>query len=100
MRRTLSTFNEVWQQQFRHRVLAQTQHFPEQAQFLIGCSGGMDSMRCCISNIEIFPTQTRSDLYRSSITADERCVGNASTKQSEVLNILVWFRKSLLRRGI
>jgi hypothetical protein len=44
MRSTLSTFNEVWQQQFRSSVLSQFQDFPEQTQFLIGCSGGMDSM--------------------------------------------------------
>ncbi|MBP7927348.1 MAG: tRNA(Ile)-lysidine synthetase, partial [Acinetobacter sp.] len=56
MRRTLSTFNEVWQQQFRHRILAQTQHFPEQTQFLIGCSGGMDSMLLLHLMSEIFPS--------------------------------------------
>ncbi|HRA92232.1 MAG TPA: tRNA(Ile)-lysidine synthetase, partial [Acinetobacter sp.] len=44
MRSAVSTFNEIWQQQFRHRVLSQTQQFSESIQFLIGCSGGMDSM--------------------------------------------------------
>ncbi|MGL5212100.1 MAG: ATP-binding protein, partial [Acinetobacter junii] len=60
MRSTLSTFNEVWQQQFRHRVLAQTQHFSKDTQFLIGCSGGMDSMLLLYLMSEIFPSQTRS----------------------------------------
>ncbi|NLN56772.1 MAG: tRNA lysidine(34) synthetase TilS [Gammaproteobacteria bacterium] len=44
MRRTLPTFNEVWQRQFRSSVLSQLQTFPAQTKFLIGCSGGMDSM--------------------------------------------------------
>src|SRR5690554_4981146 len=44
MRRTLPTFNEVWQRQFRSSVLSQLQTFPAQTKYLIGCSGGMDSM--------------------------------------------------------
>ncbi|MFV5464722.1 tRNA lysidine(34) synthetase TilS, partial [Acinetobacter sp. 207] len=44
MRRTLPAFNEVWQRQFRSSVLSQLQAFPAQTKFLIGCSGGMDSM--------------------------------------------------------
>ncbi len=44
MRSTLPAFNEVWQRQFRSSVLSQLQAFPAQTKFLIGCSGGMDSM--------------------------------------------------------
>ncbi|MCL6235459.1 tRNA lysidine(34) synthetase TilS [Acinetobacter sp. ANC 5579] len=44
MRSALSAFNEVWQRQFRADCLSQIQALPEQSRFLIGCSGGMDSM--------------------------------------------------------
>ena len=44
MRSTLPAFNEVWQRQFWSGVLKQIQCFPPESTFLIGCSGGMDSM--------------------------------------------------------
>ncbi|MDV2438806.1 tRNA lysidine(34) synthetase TilS [Acinetobacter gerneri] len=44
MRSTLSAFNEIWQRQCRLSILKQLDTFPENTQFLIGCSGGMDSM--------------------------------------------------------
>src|SRR5690606_21341716 len=44
MRSTLPTFNEVWQRQFRSGFLKQLQGFPAETKFLIGCSGGVDSM--------------------------------------------------------
>ncbi|TSH73813.1 tRNA lysidine(34) synthetase TilS [Acinetobacter sp. RF15A] len=44
MRSTLPTFNEVWQRQFRSGFLKQLQEFPAEKKFLIGCSGGVDSM--------------------------------------------------------
>jgi len=44
MRSTLPTFNEVWQRQFRSGFLKQLQDFPAETKFLIGCSGGVDSM--------------------------------------------------------
>ncbi|NHB56423.1 tRNA lysidine(34) synthetase TilS [Acinetobacter sp. 194] len=44
MRSTLPTFNEVWQRQFRSGFLKQMSQFGDDTKFLIGCSGGMDSM--------------------------------------------------------
>ncbi|MEQ1446433.1 tRNA lysidine(34) synthetase TilS [Acinetobacter schindleri] len=44
MRSTLPAFNEVWQRQFRSGFLKQLQDFPAETKFLIGCSGGVDSM--------------------------------------------------------
>ncbi|WP_455602836.1 tRNA lysidine(34) synthetase TilS [Acinetobacter pecorum] len=44
MRSTLPAFNEVWQRQFRSGILKQLQEFPAGTKFLIGCSGGVDSM--------------------------------------------------------
>lgn len=47
MRSTLPTFDEVWQQQFRQRLIAQTQTLDQTSQdttFVLACSGGMDSM--------------------------------------------------------
>ncbi len=47
MRSTLPTFDEVWQQQFRQRLIAQTQTLDQTSQdtsIVLACSGGMDSM--------------------------------------------------------
>ncbi|MEQ1453378.1 tRNA lysidine(34) synthetase TilS [Acinetobacter seifertii] len=59
MRSTLSTFNEVWQRKFRHSVLKQSQEFSENSSFLIGCSGGMDSMLLLHLMSQIFPQKIR-----------------------------------------
>jgi tRNA(Ile)-lysidine synthase len=60
MRSTLSTFNEVWQRNLGSR-LKQTQQFSE-TQFLIGCSGGMDSM-LLLYLMSIFSQAHSRDLY-------------------------------------
>ena len=47
MRSTLPTFDEVWQQQFRQRLIAQTQNLDQTSQdtsIVLACSGGVDSM--------------------------------------------------------
>ncbi|WP_081408440.1 tRNA lysidine(34) synthetase TilS [Acinetobacter sp. NBRC 110496] len=87
MRRTLSTFNEVWQQQFRHRVLAQTQHFSEQTQFLIGCSGGMDSMLLLYLISELFPTQSRVIYIDHQLQSMSAEWGALVQRHAEALNI-------------
>ncbi|MFM6957178.1 MAG: ATP-binding protein, partial [Acinetobacter sp.] len=87
MRRTLSTFNEVWQQQFRHRVLAQTQQFPEHAQFLIGCSGGMESMLLLYLMAEIFPTQIRAIYIDHQLQSVSAAWGVLVQEQCAALNI-------------
>ncbi|AYO53307.1 tRNA lysidine(34) synthetase TilS [Acinetobacter wuhouensis] len=60
MRSTLSTFNEVWQRQLRTRFLKQHSQFAENTQFLIGCSGGMDSMLLLHVMSQLFPHQIRT----------------------------------------
>ncbi|MEB3767994.1 tRNA lysidine(34) synthetase TilS [Acinetobacter sp. MD2] len=60
MRSTLSTFNEIWQQQFRSSVLNDAElHYPQQ-KFLIGCSGGMDSMLLLQLMNLLFPQRIRA----------------------------------------
>ncbi|MCY6413372.1 tRNA lysidine(34) synthetase TilS [Acinetobacter sp. VNH17] len=99
MRRTLSTFNEVWQQQFRHRVLAQTQHFPEQTQFLIGCSGGMDSMLLLHLMSEIFPAQIRAIYIDHQLQQVSAEWGALVQKQAEALNIPCVIQKVQVATG-
>ncbi|MDV2488204.1 tRNA lysidine(34) synthetase TilS [Acinetobacter johnsonii] len=60
MRSTLPTFNEVWQRQFRASVLTEFQDTPEQPHFLIGCSGGMDSMLLLHLMSHLFPKRIRA----------------------------------------
>ena len=59
MRSALPTFNEVWQQQLRAGVLGQVQHYPAETQFLIGCSGGMDSMLLLHLMLVLVPQRIR-----------------------------------------
>ena len=60
MRSTLPTFNEVWQRQFRTRVLKQMQCFPPESTLLIGCSGGMDSMLLLHVLSALYPQKIRA----------------------------------------
>ncbi|MDQ8952823.1 tRNA lysidine(34) synthetase TilS [Acinetobacter rudis] len=60
MRSTLSTFNEIWQREFRSYCLTQTASFSTEARFLVGCSGGMDSMLLLFLLSEIFPDRIRA----------------------------------------
>ncbi|USE83814.1 tRNA lysidine(34) synthetase TilS [Acinetobacter tibetensis] len=60
MRSTLPTFNEVWQRQFRSNVLIQAQTFTEQSSYLIGCSGGVDSMLLLHLMSFLFPQKVRA----------------------------------------
>ncbi|QIO09757.1 tRNA lysidine(34) synthetase TilS [Acinetobacter lanii] len=60
MRSTLPTFDEVWQRQFRSDCLKQISQFAENTTFLIGCSGGMDSMLLLFLMAEICPNRIRA----------------------------------------
>ncbi|MDH0565341.1 tRNA lysidine(34) synthetase TilS [Acinetobacter courvalinii] len=99
MRRTLSTFNEVWQQQFRHRVLAQTQHFSEQTRFLIGCSGGMDSMLLLSLMAEIFPDRIRAIYVDHQLQTLSAGWGMFVQQQAEALNIPSILQKVTVETG-
>jgi tRNA(Ile)-lysidine synthase len=59
MRSTLPTFNEVWQQQLRSRILS-TQAACAESKFLIACSGGMDSMLLLQLMSALFPKNIRA----------------------------------------
>ncbi|QQN39947.1 tRNA lysidine(34) synthetase TilS [Acinetobacter sp. CS-2] len=73
MRSTLPAFNEVWQRQFRSGILKQIQCFPPESTFLIGCSGGMDSMLLLRLMSDLFPEKIRAiyvDHQLQKISAD------------------------------
>ncbi|MDN5511296.1 tRNA lysidine(34) synthetase TilS [Acinetobacter sp.] len=87
MRSTLPAFNEVWQRQFRSSVLKQIQCFPPESTFLIGCSGGMDSMLLLYLMSDLFPKKIRTiyiDHQLQSISADW---GQFVSDQCAVLNV-------------
>ncbi|MGC3820849.1 tRNA lysidine(34) synthetase TilS [Acinetobacter sp. G11] len=87
MRSTLPAFNEVWQRQFRSGVLKQIQCFPPESTFLIGCSGGMDSMLLLHLMSDLFPEKIRTiyvDHQLQSISADW---GRFVSDQCAALNV-------------
>ena len=55
MRSTLSAFNEVWQCQFKQRLIQQLNQFQPHAKIVLGCSGGMDSMLLLHLLAELIP---------------------------------------------
>ncbi|MCT8090641.1 tRNA lysidine(34) synthetase TilS [Acinetobacter sp. C_4_1] len=87
MRSTLPAFNEVWQRQFRSGVLKQIQCFPPESTFLIGCSGGMDSMLLLHLMSDLVPEKIRTiyvDHQLQSISADW---GRFVSDQCAALNV-------------
>ncbi|MCF8999812.1 tRNA lysidine(34) synthetase TilS [Acinetobacter nectaris] len=60
MRSTLPTFNEVWQRQSRDCILADAEFYFPKHHFLIGCSGGMDSMLLLYLFSKLFPHRVRA----------------------------------------
>lgn len=55
MRSALSAFNEVWQCQFKQRIVEQLAQFHSQAKIVLACSGGMDSMLLLELLAELIP---------------------------------------------
>ncbi|RLZ07297.1 tRNA lysidine(34) synthetase TilS [Acinetobacter sp. 2JN-4] len=99
MRSTLSTFNEVWQQQFRHRILAQAQHFSEQTHFLIGCSGGMDSMLLLSLMSELFPDKIRAIYVDHQLQPPSVLWGELVQQQAKIFNIPCIIQKVQVETG-
>ncbi|WP_092747519.1 tRNA lysidine(34) synthetase TilS [Acinetobacter boissieri] len=60
MRSTLSTFNEVWQRESRAGFVAVADSIFTEKRFLIGCSGGMDSMLLLHLFYCLFPDRVRA----------------------------------------
>ncbi|WP_180174722.1 tRNA lysidine(34) synthetase TilS [Acinetobacter sp. YH01022] len=87
MRSTLPALNEVWQRQFRSGILKQIQCFPPESTFLIGCSGGMDSMLLLRLMSDLFPEKIRAiyvDHQLQKISADW---GQFVSDQCAALNV-------------
>ncbi|MFA2915487.1 tRNA lysidine(34) synthetase TilS [Acinetobacter pittii] len=99
MRSTLSTFNEVWQRKFRHCVLKQAQEFSENSTFLIGCSGGMDSMLLLHLMSQIFPHKIRIIYIDHQLQSKSAEWGELVAKQATHLNIPYTIQKVQVTDG-
>ncbi|WP_337078213.1 tRNA lysidine(34) synthetase TilS [Acinetobacter pittii] len=99
MRSTLSTFNEVWQRKFRHSVLKQAQEFSENSTFLIGCSGGMDSMLLLHLMSQIFPQKIRVIYIDHQLQSKSAEWGKLVAKQVTRLNIPYIIKKVQVTDG-
>ncbi|MFI8010549.1 tRNA lysidine(34) synthetase TilS [Acinetobacter sp. ABJ_C4_1] len=99
MRSTLSTFNEVWQRKFRHHVLKQAQEFSENSSFLIGCSGGMDSMLLLHLMAQIFPQKIRAIYIDHQLQEQSAEWGEFVARQSTNLNIPYIIQKVQISNG-
>ncbi|WP_081031785.1 tRNA lysidine(34) synthetase TilS [Acinetobacter pittii] len=99
MRSTLSTFNEVWQRKFRHCVLKQAQEFSENSTFLIGCSGGMDSMLLLHLMSQIFPQKIRVIYIDHQLQSKSAEWGEFVAKQATHLNIPYTIQKVQVTDG-
>ncbi|MDS7942994.1 tRNA lysidine(34) synthetase TilS [Acinetobacter sp. V110_1] len=99
MRSTLSTFNEVWQRKFRHHVLKQAQEFSENSSFLIGCSGGMDSMLLLHLMAQIFPQKIRAIYIDHQLQKQSAEWGEFVASQSTNLNIPYIIQKVQISDG-
>ncbi|RFS28071.1 tRNA lysidine(34) synthetase TilS [Acinetobacter cumulans] len=87
MRSTLPTFNEIWQQQFRTGFLSQSQAFSAQTRFLIGCSGGMDSMLLLHLMSELCPNHTRAIYIDHQLQSQSASWGEFVAEQCQQRNI-------------
>ncbi|WP_343568711.1 tRNA lysidine(34) synthetase TilS [Acinetobacter sp.] len=99
MRSTLSTFNEVWQRKFRHHVLKQAQEFSENSSFLIGCSGGMDSMLLLHLMAQIFPQKIRAIYIDHQLQEQSAEWGEFVASQATSLNIPYIIQKVQISNG-
>ncbi|AUX88667.1 tRNA lysidine(34) synthetase TilS [Acinetobacter sp. ACNIH1] len=87
MRSTLPTFNEVWQRQFRSGILKQLQGFPAETKFLIGCSGGVDSMLLLHLMFFLCPEKIRAIYVDHQLQSISNEWGTFVQQQCQQLNI-------------
>ncbi|QIC74256.1 tRNA lysidine(34) synthetase TilS [Acinetobacter indicus] len=87
MRSTLPAFDEVWQRQFRTGVLTQIQSFPEDTHFLIGCSGGMDSMLLLHLMAFLCPEKVRAIYIDHQLQPSSQAWGKFVQKYCQTFNI-------------
>ncbi|WP_163121265.1 tRNA lysidine(34) synthetase TilS [Acinetobacter portensis] len=87
MRSALPAFNEVWQRQFRSNCLKQLQNFSENSSFLIGCSGGMDSMLLLHLMSFLCPEKVRAIYVDHQLQSSSEQWGQFVLAQCQQLNI-------------
>ncbi|MDV2470345.1 tRNA lysidine(34) synthetase TilS [Acinetobacter chinensis] len=87
MRSTLPALNEVWQRQSWAGILKQTESFSENTTFLIGCSGGMDSM-LLLHLMSYFPSEKIRAIYVDhQLQSSSADWGQFVVQQCQALNI-------------
>ncbi|TCB51736.1 tRNA lysidine(34) synthetase TilS [Acinetobacter sp. ANC 4779] len=99
MRSTLPAFNEVWQRQFRSGVLNQIQCFPTGSTFLIGCSGGMDSMLLLHLMSYLYPEKIRAIYIDHQLQAISADWGKFVSEQCAALNVPCLVEKVDVQQG-
>ncbi|WP_216940494.1 tRNA lysidine(34) synthetase TilS [Acinetobacter sp. BY419] len=87
MRSTLPAFDEVWQRQFRSGFLKRLQDFPAATKFLIGCSGGVDSMLLLHLMFFLCPEKVRAIYVDHQLQAISVDWGKFVAHQCQQLNI-------------
>ncbi|MFV5490497.1 tRNA lysidine(34) synthetase TilS [Acinetobacter sp. ASP199] len=87
MRSTLPAFNEVWQRQFRSGFLKQLQDFPAETKFLIGCSGGVDSMLLLHLMFFLCPEKIRAIYVDHQLQSPSAEWGQFVQQECQKLNI-------------
>ncbi|MGB9191533.1 MULTISPECIES: tRNA lysidine(34) synthetase TilS [unclassified Acinetobacter] len=87
MRSTLPALNEVWQRQFRSGILKQIQCFSPESTFLIGCSGGMDSMLLLRLMSDLFPEKIRAIYVDHQLQKNSADWGEFVSDQCAALNV-------------
>ncbi|MGD9699428.1 MULTISPECIES: tRNA lysidine(34) synthetase TilS [unclassified Acinetobacter] len=87
MRSTLPALNEVWQRQFRSGILKQIQCFSPESTFLIGCSGGMDSMLLLRLMSDLFPEKIRAIYVDHQLQKNSADWGGFVSDQCAALNV-------------
>jgi tRNA(Ile)-lysidine synthase len=87
MRSTLPAFDEVWQRKFRTSVLNQFQNFSENTHFLIGCSGGIDSMLLLHLMSFLYPKKIRAIYVDHQLQDISKDWGEFVSQQCEMLGV-------------
>ncbi|MBJ9985479.1 tRNA lysidine(34) synthetase TilS [Acinetobacter sp. S40] len=99
MRSTLPAFNEIWQRKFRTFLLNRAEQFSPETTFLIGCSGGMDSMLLLHLMSIIFPTRVRAIYIDHQLQAPSHEWGLFVQNYAQKLNIPVSIQKVEVATG-
>ncbi|RSC23347.1 tRNA lysidine(34) synthetase TilS [Acinetobacter sp. FDAARGOS_515] len=99
MRSSLPAFNEIWQRKFRSHLLNQAEQFSPETTFLIGCSGGMDSMLLLHLMSIVFPARVRAIYVDHQLQASSHEWGVFVQNYAQQLNIPVILQKVEIASG-